>query len=61
MEYDPNLALAIVWGRDLDEAKERGLRFLDELVLEGAPAGAGGEFYTNIRYLKEKTGIILEF
>ncbi len=61
MEYDPNLALAIVWGRDLDEAKERGVRFLDELVLEGSPAGAGGEFYTNIRYLREKTGIILEF
>jgi acetyl/propionyl-CoA carboxylase alpha subunit len=61
MEYDPNLALAIVWGRDLDEAKARGLQFLDELVLEGTSFGRGGEFHTNIRYLIEMTGKILEF
>ena len=61
MEFDPNLALAIVWGRDLDEAKERGVQFLDEVVLEGEPAGSGAEFYTNIRFLREKTADILEF
>ncbi|WP_319466259.1 biotin carboxylase N-terminal domain-containing protein [uncultured Pseudodesulfovibrio sp.] len=61
MEFDPNLALAIVWGRDLDEAKERGSRFLDELVLQGEVGGKPDDFYTNVRYLKEKTGRILEF
>lgn len=61
MEYDPNLALGIVWGRDLDEAKARGLQFLDEVALEGIPAGSNAEFHTNIRYLREMTGKILEF
>jgi acetyl/propionyl-CoA carboxylase alpha subunit len=61
MEYDPNLALAIVWGQDLAEAKARGLQFLDELALEGISARSGGEFHTNVRYLAEKTGKILEF
>ncbi len=56
MEFDPNLALAIVWGRDLDEVKERGDRFLDELVLQGEVGGKPDDFYTNVRYLKEKTG-----
>ncbi|QGY41517.1 acetyl-CoA carboxylase biotin carboxylase subunit [Pseudodesulfovibrio cashew] len=61
MEYDPNLALAIVWGRDLDEVKRRGLEFLDELVLEGSAGGQTGEFYTNVAFLREKTHKILEF
>jgi acetyl/propionyl-CoA carboxylase alpha subunit len=61
MEYDPNLALGIVWGRDMEEAKARGVQFLDEVVLEGIPAGSGAEFHTNIRYLREMTGKILEF
>lgn len=61
MEYDPNLALAIVWGKDLEEAKARGRIFLDELILEGESVGQTGEFHTNIRFLKEKTGKILEF
>lgn len=61
MEYDPNLVLAIVWGETLEEVKERGLRFLDDLVLEGVGSGANNDFYTNIRFLKEKTGKILEF
>ena len=33
-EYDPNLALAIIWGKDLEEAKSRGLKFLDDLKNE---------------------------
>ncbi|MBC18595.1 MAG: acetyl-CoA carboxylase biotin carboxylase subunit [Desulfovibrio sp.] len=60
MEYDPNLALAIVWGKDLDEVKERGLRFLEEVELSGVGGGTS-EFFTNIEYLKEKTNNILEF
>lgn len=61
MEYDPNLALAIVWGETLDEVKERGLQFLDDLVLEGVAGGKQESFYTNIRFLKQKTEKILEF
>lgn len=61
MEYDPNLALAIVWGETLDEVKARGVQFLDELVLEGTSGGKSEEFFTNIRFLKEKTEKILEF
>jgi len=61
MEYDPNLALAIVWGKDLAQARERGLRFLDELVLEGNVTGASGDFHTNVGFLKHKTGRLLEF
>jgi hypothetical protein len=61
MEYDPNLALAIVWGRDLAEAKARGLEFLGGLTLEGQSGGVSSEFYSNIEYLKAKTGRLLEF
>ncbi len=61
MEFDPNLALAIVWGKDLVEAKARGLQFLDELVLTGEAGGKPDNFNTNISYLKAKTGSLLEF
>lgn len=61
MEYDPNLALAIIWGADLAEVKLRGLQFLDELVLEGTAGGKSDDFFTNIAYLKDKTHKILEF
>jgi len=61
MEFDPNLALAIVWGKDLTEVKQRGLQFLDEFVLEGMAGGKVEEFYTNVEYLKDKTHHILEF
>ena len=59
-EYDPNLALAIIWGKDLAEAKKRGTDYLDELTLSGAD-GTGAEMKTNIRYLREKTATILQF
>jgi len=61
MEYDPNLALAIVWGKDLEEVKARGLQFLDEVTLEGAAGGKSENFHTNIAFLRDKTHNILEF
>ncbi|WP_419787661.1 biotin carboxylase N-terminal domain-containing protein [Pseudodesulfovibrio sp.] len=61
MEYDPNLALALVWGKDLAQAKERGVRFLDELVLEGESGGSSKAFNSNVKYLRQQTGRILEF
>jgi acetyl/propionyl-CoA carboxylase alpha subunit len=59
-EFDPNLALAIVWGADLQEAKAHGLEFLDNLVLEGH-SGDGGTLRSNVAFLRKKTQEILEF
>ncbi|MFP4167840.1 MAG: biotin carboxylase N-terminal domain-containing protein [Desulfonatronovibrionaceae bacterium] len=59
-EFDPNLALAIVWGRDLDEARSRGYSFLDNLVLEGRDV-SGRPLRSNIGFLKSKTANLLEF
>jgi len=59
-EYDPNLALAIIWGKDLAEAKARGLAFLDAFRLAGADA-QGMELKSNIAFLREKTKDLLEF
>jgi len=59
-EYDPNLALAIVWGADLAEVKARGCEFLDGLTLSGADA-SGEPLKSNVRFLREKTATILQF
>ncbi|WP_459935046.1 ATP-binding protein [Fundidesulfovibrio butyratiphilus] len=59
-EFDPNLALAIVWGQSLDQAKQRGLDFLDRLVLDGQNQ-EGAPMKSNIAFLKEKTPGILVF
>ena len=59
-EFDPNLALAIIRGKDLAEAKARGVEFLDSLVLTGADK-SGGTLKSNVAFLREKTANILEF
>lgn len=59
-EYDPNLALGIVWGPDLTEARTRGLHFLDGITLEGQDA-SGAPIRSNLDFLREKTANILEF
>lgn len=59
-EFDPNLALAIIWGKDLDEARARGLEFLDSLRLEGTN-GAGEPLKSNVNFLKANTPRILRF
>ncbi|WP_299391953.1 biotin carboxylase N-terminal domain-containing protein [uncultured Desulfovibrio sp.] len=59
-EFDPNLALAIVWGKDLDEARARGREFLDGLVLEGRNA-AGDSLKSNVNFLRANTERILRF
>ncbi len=59
-EFDPNLALAIIWGKDLEEAKARGVEFLDRLVLEGQDQ-EGNPMKSNIAFLREKTAGILVF
>ncbi|EPR37339.1 Carbamoyl-phosphate synthase L chain ATP-binding protein [Desulfovibrio sp. X2] len=59
-EFDPNLALAIVKGKDLAEAKARGVEFLDSLVLEGVDK-AGQPLRSNVSFLRDKTANLLEF
>ena len=59
-EFDPNLALGIVWGKDLAEVKTRGVQFLDELTLQGSN-NAGEELKSNINFLRANTERILRF
>ena len=59
-EYDPNLALALVWGDSMQEAKERGRQLLAETVIEGANA-TGQPIITNIQYLNNNLDRLLTF
>ncbi len=59
-EYDPNLALAIVWGKDTAEAQQRARQFLEEVVIEGQTAN-NAPLITNTGFLKEKLSEILRF
>ena len=60
LEFDPNLALGIVWGRDLAEAKARGDAFLASVELTGRDA-KGRPLTGNLAWLREKNRNILEF
>lgn len=59
-EYDPNLALAIIWGKDLEEAKKRGIDFLNDLKLNGSNSN-DSTMRSNVPFLIEKTENLLEF
>jgi len=59
-DYDPNLALALVWGDNMDEAKERGRRFLSEMTIEGEAADGSG-IVTNVAYLNDNFDRLLTF
>ena len=59
-EFDPNLALGIVWGANPDEARQRGVRFLNELTLEGHSL-SGMPLKSNVDFLRKKTANILLF
>ncbi len=59
-DYDPNLALALVWGDSMDEAKERGRRFLSEMTIEGE-ASDGSPIVTNTAYLNSNFDRLLTF
>lgn len=60
MDFDPNLALAIVWGVDLDQARARGVEFLRGLDLGGTDT-AGQPLRTNLEFLLARTQTILHF
>lgn len=59
-EFDPNLALGIVWGKDIDEVKKRGTEFLQGVTLKGKDS-KGGAMKTNLAFLEKKTADILKF
>jgi acetyl/propionyl-CoA carboxylase alpha subunit len=59
-EYDPNLALALVWGDTMAEAKERGRQFLKDVVIEGENA-SGDPILTNLNYLADNFDRLLTF
>jgi len=59
-EYDPNLALILVWGDSMDEAKRRAADFLDRTAVEGEDS-RGGAIMTNITYLRDNLDRLLTF
>ena len=59
-DFDPNLALAIIWGGNLAEAKARGLQFLDNLVLRGKDS-SDGDLKSNVEFLRRRTADLLVF
>jgi acetyl/propionyl-CoA carboxylase alpha subunit len=59
-EYDPNLALSLVWGDSMDEAKKRGAEFLDGVKIEGENA-SGQPIMTNLPYLRNNIDRLLTF
>lgn len=59
-EYDPNLALAIVWGDTVEEAKKRALNFLEQTTIDGEDSSGGG-IITNLEYLRNHLDRLLTF
>ncbi len=59
-EYDPNLALALVWGETMDQAKKRALEFLDQTIIEGQDSSGEG-IVTNLDYLRNHLDRLLTF
>ncbi len=59
-EYDPNLALALVWGESMEQAKERAKQFIDNTIIEGE-SSSGGTIVTNLDYLRDNLNRLLTF
>lgn len=59
-EYDPNLALVLVWGESMEEAKNRARNFLERTVIDGVN-GKGDPIMTNIPYLRDNLDRLLTF
>lgn len=59
-DFDPNLALALVWGETVNEAKAKAARFIDEIVIRGKDS-AGKPIVTNLDYLKYNLDKLLVF
>ncbi len=59
-DFDPNLALALVWGDSVTEAKKRAAKLLKEIDIRGKDS-SGGKIITNLTYLKENIDRLLTF
>ena len=59
-DFDPNLALALVWGDTMDEAKQRALTFIEQTTIEGKDS-SGGDIITNLEYLQNHLDQLLTF
>ncbi len=59
-DFDPNLALALVWGDSMDDAKAKAARFIDETVIRGTDSH-NKPIITNLEYLKNNLDRLLAF
>ncbi|MCI5131522.1 MAG: acetyl-CoA carboxylase biotin carboxylase subunit [Candidatus Electrothrix sp. EH2] len=59
-EYDPNLALALVWGENVDHAKKRAREFIEAARIEGVNS-SGDAILTNLDYLRANLDRLLTF
>ena len=59
-DFDPNLALALIWGESMDDAKAKAARFIDETVICGNDAN-NNPIITNLDYLKNNLDRLLAF
>jgi len=59
-DFDPNLALAVIWGDSIQQAKERASQFLNESVIEGKNS-KGEPIITNMDYLHNNLDRLLTF
>ena len=59
-EYDPNLALALIWADDMNQAKERAREFIAATTIEGKNS-SGDPIVTNLDYLRKHLDRLLTF
>lgn len=59
-DFDPNLALVVLWGDSIQETKERASKFMHETVIEGKNS-KGESIITNMEYLHNNLDRLLTF
>jgi acetyl/propionyl-CoA carboxylase alpha subunit len=59
-DFDPNLALVVLWGETIQEAKDRAGKFLRETVIEGCNS-KNEPIITNMEYLHNNLDRLLTF
>ena len=59
-DFDPNLALVVLWGDSIQKAKERASTFLSKTVIEGTNS-KGEPIITNMEYLHNNLDRLLTF
>lgn len=59
-DFDPNLALVLVWGEDMDDTKAKAAQFIDETIISGQDSN-NNPIITNLEYLKNNLDRLLAF